>query len=397
MRSTCVHPRRDQDGQESKIWKLRKVMYGLKQSGRAWNQKLDSTLKQMSFQQSKADFCIYYKSEKGKMIIIAIYVDDIMIMANDVSTMTETKKSLTNKFKMKDLGEIKNFLGIRIERDRQRGKIWMDQNTYIQRILEKYHMDEANPADTPLNQHQALTKEIAPKTVEEAENVNSVSYQEMVGSILYASLRTRPDIAQAISLVSRFDQNPGKPHWIAVKRILRYLKTTKDLKLGYSRDGNASLEGFSDSNWANDQDQRHSISGTFFRLQGDAISWQSERQKTPALSTTEVEYMALSSASQEGLWLRHLLREIDPSTLQATKIFCDNKETTDLARDGGYRRRSKHIDIRHHFLRDQVEKGEITIRITTQRMMADALTKALPKAKFQECVKEIGLFLRWDL
>lgn len=153
------------------------------------------------------------------------------------------------------------------------------------------------------------------------------------------------------------------------------------------------MEGFSDSDWANDQDERRSVSGTFFRLQGGAISWQSERQKISALSTTEAEYMALSSISQEGLWLRHLLQELDSSAVsQTTKIFCDNKGAVDLAKEGGYRRRSKDIDVRHHFLRELVKKGEIfIIKTTTQKMIADDLTKPLPRPKFQECVKAIGL------
>ncbi|XP_077265780.1 uncharacterized protein LOC143899395 [Temnothorax americanus] len=198
-------------------------------------------------------------------------------------------------------------------------------------------MVDCKPVSTPCDPNQKLTKGLMPMDKAEAEEMKSVPYREAIGSLLYASQRTRPDIAYAVNLVSRFCQEPRRIHWIALKRILRYLKGTLTVKLVYSKDGNRKIEGYSDSDWANDESDRHSFTGNIFKFQGGPISWQNKKQRTAALSTTEAEYMALSATSQEALWLRELAMELDSDAVSSgITIYCDNKRAVDLAKNATY-------------------------------------------------------------
>lgn len=284
---------------------------------------------------------------------------------------------------------------MKVTRDYKNETIHVDQSNYIREILDKFNMAESKPVTTPMDPNARLDQNMVPKTRYEIDEMRKVPYQEAVGSLLYLSQCTRPDIAYAVGIVSRYMKNPGKAHWAAVKRIFRYLKGTKDLKLKYTRIGEKSstIYGWADADWATELDDRHSITGNVFKFQGSVISWASKKQKTVALSTTEAEYMALSASCQEAIWLRALAQEIDPNAVtEATNIFCDNKGAVDLAKTSGYRPRTKHIDVRHHFIRERIESGEITVKhISTENMVADSLTKPLAKQKLEFCNKIMGL------
>jgi len=210
---------------------------------------------------------------------------------------------------------------------------------------------------------------------------------------MYAQLATRPDLAYGISVVSRFSNNPGVAHWQAVKRILRYLKGTKDMKLCFSNKDSNSIIGYSDADWAGDSEDRKSTTGYLFMTQGGAISWNSKKQPTVALSTTEAEYMALTSASQEALWLRRLMREISPAPKEgAIELMCDNKGAIDLSATSGYKPRTKHIDTKHHFIREKIESAQISVKyISTDLMLADVMTKALAKPRHYQLISKFGL------
>lgn len=379
--------------QGKKVWRLKKSMYGLKQSGRAWNKKLDGTLKEIGLRQSKADACIYYKKTKDSILIVGIYVDDMLILADGDNTMSKVKAELSARFQMTDLGEARHLLGIRITRDEAEGEVRIDQEAYIRKMLEKFKMMDCKPVSTPNDPNQKLTKEDLPMGDDEANEMSKVPYKEAIGSLLYASQATRPDIAYAVGLVSRFCQQPRRIHWVAVKRILRYLRGTLSAKLVFSKKGDPNVEGYSDADWANEADDRRSITGNIFKFQSGPISWQSKKQRTVALSTTEAEYMALSATSQEALWIRSLALELDPEAVsRGLKIFCDNKGAIDLAKNAGYRPRTKHIDVRHHFVREGIERGNIVVEfIPTENMIADALTKGLFGPKLKACTKQMGL------
>lgn len=378
-----------------KVCRLKKSLYGLKQASRVWNIKLDAALLSSNLTKSNVDSCVYYKVDGSSMIFVTVYVDDLLIFTNDQSMKLEVKANLMSIFKMKDMGQAHQVLGIRITRDRIEGKIWFDQQQYIEEILTRFHMDDCNPVASPIDINQKLSSESCAKTDLERKEMVDVPYQAAVGSILFAAQVSRPDVCYAINLVSRFNKNPGRAHWTAVKRILRYLKATASAKLCFDRNEISNLVGYCDADFASDPDQRRSTTGYVFMCQGGPISWSSRRQPTIALSTTEAEYMALSAATQEAMWLNSLRSElIIDDTSQCVPIHCDNKSAINLASVSSYHPRTKHIDVRHHFVRDMVNSGKVKpTYIPTDDMKADILTKGLNRDKHNKMVKLLGLQL----
>ena len=258
---------------------------------------------------------------------------------------------------------------------------------YIETILQKYGMNNANPVATPADVNVKLSKDDGV-----SKPVNQSTYQSMVGSLLYAAMATRPDIAQAVSVVSKFNANPNAAHLTAVKRILRYLKGTVNLALKYEKTESGTLIGFSDADWAGDQDDRRSTTGNMFFLSGGAVSWFSKKQATVALSTAEAEYVALSQAAQEGTWLKRLLTELGMSD-SPTVILEDNQGAMAIAKNPVNHSRTKHTDIRYHYICECVQNEQVKVQYCpTVDMKADILTKPLTKQRFEYLRREIGLY-----
>lgn len=376
---------------DEKVLKLQKSIYGLKQSSRLWNIKLKGVLLKFGLEQSQIDPCIFYYLKDTKKLYIAVYVDDLLIFSNDNLLKTKLKSCLKNNFEMKDLGAANSFLGLRISRDRESGKLYIDQEQYIQDLLNRFGMTNCNPCKTPMDHTVKLSKTMSPKTQEDRANMENVPYQELVGSLLFAAQVSRPDICYAVNLISRFNKDPGRAHWLAAKRILRFLKGTISTKLCYSKNEVEDIFGFCDADYASDVDERKSVTGYIFKKQGGAIAWCSKKQPTVALSTTESEYMALGSAIQEALWLKGLEAELLRST-KSNILYCDNQSAALLAASESHHPRTKHIDVRHHFVRDVINDGRIILQhISTNEMVADILTKALPTQKMSFCIKSMGL------
>lgn len=381
------------DDGTKKVCKLNKAIYGLKQASRTWNNKLNQVMVESGYRRSKLDPCVYIKNEEKALVIVAIYVDDMLIFYNDEDLKNELKFILTKNFKMKDLGRATSCVGLRITRDATSGKIFLDQENYIHHILSRFNMTNCNPISTPSDINQKLTKQMSPKADHGNSQMQSVPYQEAVGSLLYLVQGTRPDLTFAVNNVSRFNNNPGKPHWEAVKRILRYLKGTSSLKLEYSKNDKSRIVGYSDADWGGDQDDRRSCTGYVFTFSGGAISWASKRQATVALSSAEAEYMAMSCATQEALWLKQMEEDLwaklkdDPVV-----IFCDSQSALCLSRNDGYNPRTKHIDIRYHFIRQNITQANVCFEyVGTKQMVADTLTKAVAADKFKFCTSSMGL------
>lgn len=287
---------------------------------------------------------------------------------------------------MKDLGAAKNCLGIRITRtDRT---IALDQEAYVEAMLAKFNMANCKPAKVPMT--DKLTKDMSPKTDQEAKQMTNIPYQEAVGSLMYLAQCTRPDILYAVNQLSRYNSNPGMQHWGAVKTLFRYLRGTASMKLVYRKDGDNNINGYSDADWAADVDDRKSTTGYVFTLQGAAISWCCKRQPTIALSTCEAEYMALSATVQEASWWQGLTAQFGATG--PISINCDNQSTIAIAKNGGYNPRTKHIDIRHHYIRDALERRIINIKyIESDNQLADGLTKPLPRMKLEKNREAIGV------
>lgn len=379
-------------GDKNEVCLLQKPLYGLKQSGRAWYEKLNNCLSNINLRKSNIDPCVFVNSDSIKLVIIVTYVDDLLIVSNDLNELNSIKNTLKQKFNMKDLGPASSILGINIIRNGDTGNIQLNQKKYILELLDKFGMKNCQHISTPMEPGIKLQKPtILPE--EKREQMKHIPYRELVGGLIYLANATRPDISFAVSTLSRFCSNPTMIHWKCAKRVLRYLKGTMDYSLQY-KTTREELKAYVDSDWAGDINDRKSCSGNVVILAGSPISWKAKKQQTVALSTMEAEYMALTEVSKEVIYLKRLFEYVRLNSLSENpcKIFCDSQSAIHLCKDSVYHNRSKHIDIRYHFCREAYENGEITLEyVSTGNMLADMLTKPLCKNKHVKCVKLLGL------
>ena len=362
---------------------LHKSLYGLKQAPRAWHAKLKEELEAMDFRPSAADPALFVKDGQPPIYLLT-YVDDILIVTKDSSALADTKTKITTAFEARDLGAATCFLGMDIQRDRTARIITLTQSRIIRDLLEKYGMAECKPLVTPLSTAIKLTKD------GELLDTSTNTFAQLIGSLMYISVCTRPDIAQAVGALARYMAKPTVTHWQAAKGVLRYIAGTKDYGITFGGNG-LTLEAYCDADYAGDIDTRRSTTGYVFILSGGAISWSSRLQPTVAASTTEAEYMAAAYAIKEALWLRTLLLELDMEIGTVT-INADNQSAIKLLKNPVFSMRSKHIDVIYHFARERVTRKDVTFKyIPTDKMVADALTKPLTSAKFSFCRAAMGI------
>lgn len=379
------------EGKEDWVWRLNKSIYGLKQAGYAWHKNISATLKQHGFIVLKTTQCVYMRSRDSANVLIALYVDDLFLFADSRAELNGVKAALQAVYKMKDLGELTLALGLEVKRDRSARTLTLSQKAYTESILQRAGLGEANPQATPMEFKLKLV------TSTDTTTASSIKeYQSLMGEVQYLVTGTRPDIAHTVSILSRFSSNPDAKHWAALKRLLRYLRGTTDLSLVYrggpDRTAEPVLTGFSDSDYAWDDETARSMTGYVFQLCGSSISWQSKRQATVATSTSTAEYVALSEAAREAAWLRAVLGELGYDMSDPTAIFGDNAASVLRSNGPQQRNRDKHINVRHHYIREQVEEGAISVtRIGTGDMAADILTKSLARDKHVAMVKLLGM------
>ena len=322
--------------------------------------------------------------------MVSLYVDDLMIASNCDKLCSDLKSNLNERFEMKDLGRVQVCLGLEF-RWLSDGSCILSQERFLKKILERFNMTNCKPIGCPIAAGQKLTKAMCPTSEGEVKEMESVPFRSAVGSLIYLVTGTRPDIAVAVGEVAKFCNNPGKTHWAAVKRILRYLKGTENHGLLFNP-SNDTLVGYSDADWAGDLDSRRSTTGYLFMIGGVPVSWKSKRQPTVALSTAESEYMALSAACQEAIWLRRILRNFSSEQKSSTIVFEDNQGCIALAKNPVAHDRTKHIDIRYHFIRDLIESGDIDVKYKmTEEMLADILTKGMNLERHVKLCQEINL------
>ncbi len=318
---------------------------------------------------------------------MGVYVDDLLLLAKTTKQMAELKKTMADRFKMKDLGVLHHLLGLQILMDD--ATIRLDQATYVDGLLKRFTMEEAHPVDTPADLSVALVQDDGI-----SRPTDTLNYQRLVGSLLFAAVSCRPDIAQAVAVVCRYTANPSEAHWTAAKRILRYLKRTKHYALTYRIGDSDDIVAYCDADFAGDRDSRKSTTGHVFVWAGAATTWVSQKQQVVALSTTEAEYVALSAAVQQGQWILQLLVDIGEGLTRPLVIREDNQAAIQIAKNPVLHKRTKHIDVRHHFVRDVVHNGIIELSyINTKEQVADILTKALPRDQFQLLRTKLGLEL----
>ncbi|KAJ9537911.1 hypothetical protein OSB04_030644 [Centaurea solstitialis] len=379
----------------NKVCKLLKSIYGLKQASRSWNLHFDERIKKFGFAKSEFEPCVYTKFSGSIVTFLVLYVDDILLIGNDVPTLQSVKEWLSKCFQMKDLGEAAYILGIKIYRNRSKRLIGLSQSTYIDKVLKRFRMDESKKGFIPMQHGIVLSKTQCPVSSEDQDRMKLVPYASAIGSIMYAMLCTRPDVAYSVSVTSRYQQNPGEPHWVAVKNILKYLRRTKEMFLvfGGSED-EISVTGYSDASFQTDRDDFRSQSGYVFTLNGGAISWKSSKQDTIADSTTEAEYIAACDAAKEAVWLRNFLSDLRvvASISRPIDIFCDNSGAVAQAKEPREHHKSRHVLRKYHLIREIIGRGDVRIcKIPTKDNVADPLTKPLARAKHEAHANSIGM------
>jgi len=315
------------------VLRLVKTLYGLKQSGCRWYQKLSSVFTSLGFKQCAVDQAVYFKVivTKGKLTVVVVHVDDCLIVATTIRLIKELKAGLRRHFEVTDLGELHWMLGIKVKCNRPGCIVHLSQHTYIHAILCHYHLADLKPLSTPMDHQVRLSTDQAPASAAECAMMRDVPYHEAVGALNWAALATRPDIAFAVATVACFANNPGPAHWEAVKRIFRYLSGTRDLWLTYGEES-SPLAGYADTDGSMAEDRR-AISGYAFLIDGGAISWSSKRQEIVSLSTTESEYVVATHGGKEALWLRSLISEVFGNLTSPTTLFSDNQAAIALTRD----------------------------------------------------------------
>lgn len=368
----------------NKVLKLKKAIYGLKQSSRAWYKKVDECLVGNGYKRSKLEPCLYTKI-KGKMrTIVTLYVDDFFVFTNDKIEYSNLKEVLSSKFKLKDLGQVKNCLGMSVNIDKVKGTITLSQENYINQLLNRFNMTDCKLANTPIEHKLNINLE--------NKNCDSrIPYQQLVGGLMYLAVLTRPDIAYSVSFLSQFNNCYNNETWAYAKRILKYLKKTKYFGLKYTKVGNSKLKGFVDSDWGNNIIDRKSYTGLCFMLAGSVVSWQTKKQKTVALSSTEAEYMGMADACKEAIYLNNLLKEIVNESY-SIELYNDNQGALKLSSNNSYNKRTKHIDIKYHFCKEcVVNKVNKLEYLETAEMPADLFTKGLSNIKHYYFMQLLGI------
>jgi hypothetical protein len=368
------------DDGSGKVCKLLKSLYGLKQSGRQWNEKFTAFLRKQRFASSPADPCVHVRKEKCEIIIVCLYVDDGLVVSSNDSLASDFLSNMKKQFEI-TVNKPDHYVGMEI--DMHDGSVSISQKGYISRVLERFGMADCNPLSTPMDSTVDLD-------VEDSSPVD-VPYRKAIGCLNYISLVSRPDITFAVTKLSRYSNCPKAVHWQAVKRVMRYLKGSIDMKIKYSVDRQHELFGYCDSDWAADKDQRRSTTGFVFLMNGSPISWKSRLQTTSALSSCEAEYMALSDAMCETLWLRRLLMSLDIRHDAPTVVFCDNKGAIELSANPTFHKKSKHIETKFHRIRQEQERGELTVEyVPTKENVSDILTKGVSSLVLRESLPRMG-------
>lgn len=405
----------------NKICQLRKALYGLKQAPRLWFEEIDTYLRQIGYTRSLADTNLYI----SKASIVILYVDDILIASSLLPEIAKTKYLLNQKYRMKDLGQVRQFLGLEIGFGD--GWVSLKQSRFIATVLERFGMSKCNGVSTPMEPRAQLRTALRSCTgssgVSSSSSQQSIGeaalpsllssedqrrYQGIVGSLMYLAVASRPDLAFTVSILSKFNASANTEHMVAAKRALRYIRYTMDLGIQYTKaipSVNSALHGYSDADWAGDLEDRKSTTGYLFLVANGAVSWQARKQSIVALSTTEAEYVACSEGCREAVALRRIYEDLkniqvgtgkanypSPLVMPATMILVDNQSAISLVQNPRFHRRTKHIELKYHYVREIYQSRSIDIDyVSTHLMTADLLTKPLTRELHWRHTKGMGM------
>ncbi|KAK1408324.1 hypothetical protein QVD17_39996 [Tagetes erecta] len=357
---------------ETRVCRLKRSLYGLKQASRMWNEKLVSVLINFGFFQSKCDHSLFIKSVDSVVIIALVYVDDIILTGNNLDEINNIKKMLNSQFLIKDLGLLKYFLGIEVIRTDS--TLCLSQRKYCMDLLTEYGLSGCKPAKTPIEQHYAVVN-FCKTHSDLLENISG--YQQLLGKLIYLS-HTRPDISYAVQYLSQFMHKPTQAHLQLAMRVLRYLKGSPGKGLVFSQSESFQLSAYSDSDWGKCLETRRSVTGFCIMLGSCLVSWKSKKQSTVSRSSAEAEYRAMCAATCEIVWVKNMLTELGIHVNLPVDIYCDNDAAISIAANPVFHDRTKHFDMDLYFLREKVSAGVInTVPIPSAQQLADVFTKGL--------------------
>ncbi|GJY12404.1 retrotransposon protein, putative, ty1-copia subclass [Tanacetum coccineum] len=338
----------------SNVCKLQRSIYGLKQASRSWNKRFDEEIKIFRFAQNLDEPCVYQKASRSNVTFLILYVDDLIIMGNQIQSLQSVKDYLGRCFAMKDLGESIFIPGIKIYRDRSKRLIGLGQNAYMDKILKRYKMDNSKRGHIPMQERLDLNKTQGASTPKEVKRMQNVPYASVVGSIMYVVRCTRPDVAFAQNITSRFQQNP--------------------------------VDCYCDAGFETDRDDTKSQTGYVFILNGGAVDWKSSKQSTTAMSATEAEYIAASEAAMEAVWIRKFISGLGivPTINEPIRMFCDNSAALHFANEPGVQRGARHYHRRYHYVRESIALGEIRfLKVHTYGTIVILFYEGLSKKAYQ--------------
>ncbi|CAH9083140.1 unnamed protein product [Cuscuta epithymum] len=369
-------------GEYGKVCRLRKSLYGLKQSPRAWFGKFSQSIERFGMIKGQSDHSVFYRKTKAGITLLVVYVDDIVITGSDTAGILALKNFLHSQFQTKDLGSLKYFLGIEVTRSKK--GIFLSQRKYVLDLLTETGKLGAKPNTTPMVPNVQLTSEGIP--FEDPER-----YRRLVGKLNYLAV-TRPDIAYSVSVVSQYMSSPTVDHWNAVEHILCYLKGTPGRGIVYQNHDHMRIECFADADWAGSKDDRRSTSGYCVFVGGNLVSWKSKKQNVVSRSSAESEYRAMAQSACEIIWINHLLSEIGLKTPMPAKLWCDNQAAIHIANNLVFHERTKHIEVDCHFVREKIQQGLIsTGYVKTGEQLGDLFTKALNGIRVGYLCNKLGM------
>ncbi|XP_058723404.1 uncharacterized mitochondrial protein AtMg00810-like [Vicia villosa] len=365
------------------VCRLNKSLYGLKQASRQWFEKLTTFLQAQGFLHAHADHTLFTKTDSSSFTAILVYVDDIILTGTSLSMINFLKKSLDDTFHIKDLGQLKFFLGLEVARSSK--GISLCQRKYCLELLHDAGLAGCKPVSTPLDASSRLHQD--------GGSIFSdvTAYRRLVGRLLYLT-NTRPDIAFATQQLSQFMSSPTESHCKDALRFLRYLKQSPARGIFLSQASDLQLSGFSDADWGGCVDTRRSISGYCFFIGQSLVSWKAKKHLTVSCSSAEAEYHALASATRELQWLCFLLHDLHQHPSRLPVLYCDSQSALHISINPVFHGRNKHLDIDCHLVREKLQAGVMRLLpVYSQDQAADVFTKALGPRPFHSCLSKLGL------
>jgi hypothetical protein len=361
---------------------LKKALYGLRQASREWNQRIDAFLKAFKLTQSPADSCVYFSDHDGQRLLIMLFVDDGLMISNSPTLMDFILNFMKDVFITKVTMDPELYVGIHLKRDRPNRIIYIDQELYINSMLQKFKFSDSHPVSTSAEPGAHL-RPLNNNTDESLEP--TFPYAQIIGSLQFAALTTRPDIAYAVNNAAQFKNHPSTTNCNDVRRILKYLRGTSDFRLPLGGNhASFTLTAYADADYATALEDMKSRSRYVIYFNGNPISWASKKQPCVATSTTHSEYIACYAVATEVIWLRRLLASIGILQTKPTTIFTDSQSAMRLTVNPEFHSRTKHVNVKFHFLREQVVLRTIDIQyLPTQQQIADIMTKALTPDQFR--------------